>query len=158
MSQLLERLVVQCPYHLAQRYLADDVGALAASKEESHVTLSVSVPGLELVKNVLVRFEAGVDPMHFDQPWRVHWMPQAGPYPEFDGQLTVRADENYESALLELTGSYRPPAGVLGSAFDWVAGSRIASASARALLASIAEKMEARYQADERSKRRSTVL
>ena len=63
---------------------------------------------MELVKNVTVSFGAATDPMHFDQPWRIHWKPQAGPYPEFDGELTVRADETYKSALLELAGSYRP--------------------------------------------------
>jgi hypothetical protein len=157
MTHLSERRVVHCPYHLAQRYLADEAGGLAASGKESQITLTVSVPGLELVKDVLVTFAAAADPMHFDQPWRIHWKPKAGPYPEFDGELTVRADETYKSSLLELAGSYRPPAGALGSAFDWAAGSRIASASARALLASVAGEMEARYQTDERSKQSSTV-
>ena len=152
MSQLSEQRVVQYPYHLAQRYLADDVGGLAASGKESHLTLTISLPGLELVKDVLVTFAPSADPMHFDRPWHIHWRPQAGPYPEFDGELTVRADETYESACLELTGSYRPPGGVPGAAFDWVAGSRIASATARALLARLGDAMTSRYQADEKAK------
>jgi hypothetical protein len=152
MTKLSECRVVQCPYHLAQRYLADDVCELAKSGKQSHLTLTISVPGLELVKDVLVTFGPSVDPMHFDQPWQIHWRPQAGPYPEFDGQLTVRADETYESARLELTGSYRPPGGALGAAFDWAAGSRIASATARALLARLGDEMKSRYEDDERAK------
>ena len=152
MSQLSEVRVISCPYHLAQRYLADDVRGLAASGKESHLTLTISVPGLELVKDVLVTFGPSVDPMHFDQPWHIHWKPQAGPYPEFDGELTVRADETYESARLELTGSYRPPGGALGAAFDWAAGSRIASATARALLARLGDEMKSRYDANEKAK------
>jgi hypothetical protein len=95
--------------------------------------------------------------MHFDEPWHIHWKPQAGPYPEFDGELTVRADETYESARLELTGSYRPPGGALGAAFDWAAGSRIASATAGALLARLGDEMKSRYEADEQAKPSQTA-
>jgi hypothetical protein len=152
MSQLSEHCIVQCPYHLAQRYLGDEVRDLATSGKQSHLTLTVSVPGLELVKGVLATFGPSVDPMHFDEPWHIHWKPQAGPYPEFDGELTVRADETYESARIELAGSYRPPGGALGAAFDWAAGSRIASATARALLARLGDEMKSRYEADEQAK------
>ncbi len=157
MSQLFERHVVRCPYHLAQRYLADTIRDRARSGEESILALTVSVPGMELVKNVTVSFGAATDPMHFDQPWRIHWKPQAGPYAEFDGELTVRADETYKSGLLELVGSYRPPGGVLGAAFDWAAGYRIARATAQELLARIGNEMESRYIADEAAKQSSTA-
>ena len=86
-----------------------------ASGKESHLTLTISVPGLELVKDVLVTFGPSVDPMHFDQPWHIHWKPQAGPYPEFDGELTVRADETYESALPRVDGLVSPAGRCAGS-------------------------------------------
>jgi hypothetical protein len=154
MSDLLERRVVRCPYHLAQQYLAQIVEARVAAP--SPLTLSLALPGAELTKEVVVTYGAGVDPMHFDQPWRVHWEPKGGPYPEFDGELTVRADETYESAQLELKGSYRPPGGALGEAFDFAVGARIASATAQALLQQIAGALEARYQSDEKSKASAT--
>ena len=157
MSQLLESRVVRCPYHLAQRYLADDVAERMAGAGESVLTLGVTFPGIELTKHVFVRFERGTDPMHFDEPWTIHWKPKAGPYPEFDGELTVRADETYETALLELRGAYRPPGGAAGAAFDWAAGSHIARATALALLARIGDAMEARYQRDERAKKSSPL-
>jgi hypothetical protein len=157
MSQLLERHVVHCPYHLAQRYLADSVGARAASGAEGPLELTVSGPGIELTKSVVAAFAPATDPMHFDQPWGIRWKPKAGPYPEFDGELTVRADETYESALLELRGSYRPPGGALGAAFDWAAGSRIATATARALLSRIGNEMESHYRRDEEAKQRSNA-
>ncbi|HLY03564.1 MAG TPA: hypothetical protein VKR56_13850 [Candidatus Cybelea sp.] len=158
MSELLETLVLRCPYHLAQGYLADSVGARAASGEQRTLTLTATVPGMELSKAVMVSFGSAVDPMHFDQPWRIHWTPQSGLYPEFEGELTVRADETYETSRLELRGSYRPPGGIAGAAFDWVAGGRIASATARALLRRLGDEMEARYQRDEQAKRDSTTL
>ncbi|HEX3456865.1 MAG TPA: hypothetical protein VHR97_02830 [Candidatus Baltobacteraceae bacterium] len=148
MSNLQQDSIVRCPYHLAQRYLADSIGAKAISGEQSVLTLTVSLPGMNLVKDVIVTFGTAVDPMHFDQPWHIHWKPQAGPYPDFDGQLTVRADETYKTARLELEGSYRPPGGVLGQAFDHTIGSRVASATAQALLKRLGEEMETHYQRD----------
>lgn len=101
---------------------------------------------------MLVTFGAATDPMHFDQPWRIHWKPDGGPYPEFDGELTVRADETYATSQLELKGSYEPPGGTLGAAFDWALGSRIASRTAQALLLRIGGEMESHYQRDEAAK------
>jgi hypothetical protein len=150
MSQISERRVVACPYHLAQGYLAEMVGSKVASP--APLALTLSLPGAELVKEVTVTYGAAVDPMHFDQPWTVHWKPNAGPYPEFDGELTVRADETYSSSLLELQGSYRPPGGIAGAAFDAAVGNRIASATAQALLDRLGREMESRYRRDERSK------
>src|SRR5579863_9108027 len=157
MSQLLERHVVRCPYHLARLYLADSIGPNARSGAATRLGLTVSGPGIELTKSVVATFAPTTDPMHFDQPWKIHWDPQSGPYPQFDGELTVRADETYESALLELRGSYRPPGGALGAAFDWAAGSRIATATARELLARLGSEIESRYQRDEEAKRRSNA-
>lgn len=153
MSTLLERRIVRCPYNLAREYLAAAIGARAASGTPENLTLSLSVPGGEIDKNVIVTFGEDADPMHFDQPWRIHWRPQGGPYPEFDGDLTVRADETYESSILELRGSYRPPGGSLGAAFDRALGGRIASATAQALLDQIGSRMETRYASDEAAKR-----
>ena len=155
MSELLERRIVGCPYNLAQRYLGESVGPHAASGEPSRLALRLAVPGGELVKEVVVTYGAAVDPMAFDRPWRIHWTPLAGPYPQFEGVLTVRADETYRSAQLELAGSYLPPGGALGAAFDWVAGARIAAATAQALLERLGTEMESRYARDEETKGRS---
>jgi hypothetical protein len=152
MSELHKTHIVRLPYHLAQRYLADSVGAHAASGEESALTLTAPGPGMELTKGVMVNFGTAVDPMHFDQPWRIHWKPQGGPYPEFEGELTVRADETWETSRLELRGSYRPPGGIAGAAFDLVVGGRIASATAQALLRRLGDDMETRYRHDEDAK------
>jgi hypothetical protein len=152
MSELLERRIVQCPYHLAQGYLAQIVEGRADSGKTGPLSLSIAVPGGELVKNVVVNFGRAVDPMHFDQPWQIRWKPQGGPYPDFEGELTVRADETYATSQLELRGAYRPPGGALGEVFDWAVGARIARATAQALLERIAGGMETRYSHDEAAK------
>jgi hypothetical protein len=153
MSELNESRDVQCPYHLAQRYLAESLKGRAEARTASVTTLSMKLSGLTLQKNVIVTFGAGTDPMHFDQPWQVHWTPEGGGlYPDFDGELTVRSGEDYTSAILELRGHYEPPGGLAGAAFDMVAGSQIAKATAAHLLAEIAGEMEQRYRRDEDAK------
>lgn len=110
------------------------------------------LPGA-LEKNVLVWYERSTDPMHFDEPWTVRWTPEGGgPYPDFCGQLTVRADDTYRTASLELRGEYLPPLGAVGRGFDIVAGSKIASSTVRRILDNIAREMEERFLAEEARK------
>lgn len=88
-SRLVERRVVACPYYLAQRYLAQAAGGVPGKPEkESALTLGVSGPRFDISKNVRVSFSPA-DPEHYDRPWRIHWTPQSGPYPEFEGELTI---------------------------------------------------------------------
>ena len=157
MSDLLEAHVVRCPYHLAQRFLYDSISEFAESGEQRPLTLTAPGPGMELTKGVMVSFGPAADPMHFDQPWRIHWKPRSRLYPEFEGELTVRADETYETSRLELRGSYQPPGGIAGAVFDLAAGAHIASATAQALLHRIGDEMVARYEHDERAKRDRTT-
>ena len=157
MSELFECRDLRCPYHLAQGYLTESLKKLAATGRPTVITLSVPpAAGVALKKDVAVTFAPGTDPMHFDQPWRVHWTPEGGgPYPDFDGELTVRAAEDYTTATLELRGTYKPPGGVAGQAFDWIAGSHLASATAQQLLAELAGEMEQRYRQAEAEKHTS---
>ncbi len=107
MSDLSERFFVKCPYNLAQGYLSDDMKSRAATGTPVTITLRAPIGSTDLTKDEDVTVGAGVDPMHFDEPWKIHWTPKAGgPYPDFDGELTVRADETYSAAILELRGTY----------------------------------------------------
>ena len=145
MSKISETIVVGCPYHMAQQFLAD---ALRKPFDKPG-TMTVRVPlgGIDVAKDVLATVTEGADPMHFDQPWKVHWSPVGGgPYPDFDGEITVRADEDYTTCLLEIQGEYRPQGVALGEAFDAVVGRKVASATARALLDQLAHDLAARYQ------------
>lgn len=127
-THIYERLFLRCPYVRARDYLQE--------------ALQTAGNGM------LVRYERGNDPLHFDEPWIVFWGPAgAGPYPDFVGELTVRADENYRSAVLELSGEYAPPFGGLGGAFDVVIGTKIGSSTARTLLRKIGNAIEDLYRA-----------
>lgn len=155
MTHIYERLFLRCPYVRAREYLREALESAATGNSVQTLPLTAPlafVPGT-LEKNVLVRYERGSDPLHFDEPWNVYWTPEGGgPYPDFAGQITVRADESYRGALLELMGDYAPPFGAVGRAFDMVIGAKIASATAKSLLQQIGASMESRYQTEEAAK------
>lgn len=155
MTHVFERHVLHCPYVRARQYLRESLEAAAADGSIHTLPLTATlsiIPGA-LEKNVLVHYEPSVDPLHFDEPWKVRWTPEnGGPYPDFSGEITIRADETYQNAVLELCGDYVPPLGLPGQVFDMAIGSRIASGTARALLQTIAGEMENRYRKEEAAK------
>lgn len=149
MSNLLQRHVVPCPYGRGRAYLEKSLSALAESGAPQRIRLRAA----PLEKDVLVTYTASEDPMHFDQPWIIRWTPAGGgPYPDFAGTLTVRADEDYTTCVLELRGEYVPPGGVAGAAFDAVVGSRVASATAREFLRALGAQIEAEFKREESAK------
>lgn len=155
MAQLYQRRYLKCPYNRAQDLLAEAVRGAAQTSQERHLRLTFSIPavaGGEIVKDVIVTVSPGRDPMHLDEPWKLHWKPVSGLYPVFDGTLTVRADESYAGSMLELQGAYNPPLGAAGAAFDAILGQRIAAETARELLRRIGSTIETQYRLVEDAK------
>jgi hypothetical protein len=151
-TNVFERHLTDCPYARARAYLRESVEDTARKGRVTILPLTAALPFVPgaLEKNVLVSYRPGQDPMRFDEPWQVHWTPEGGgPYPDFDGEITVRADESYRRAVLELRGEYKPPLGTFGQAFDLIIGSKIAARTARALLQEIARGMEERFNDEE---------
>jgi len=67
----------------------------------------------------------------------VSWSPKdGGPYPAFTGTLSV-AQEAVGWSRLEIDGTYHPPFGIAGAAFDAAIGHRIAQGTASELLAEL---------------------
>jgi hypothetical protein len=76
----------------------------------------------------------------------IQWKPHGGgPYPVFRGFLSVE-DMGANFCRLNLEGSYEPPLGIVGIAFDAVVGHRIALATARQLLDEIKTGFEFAFQ------------
>lgn len=155
MANINETLYVQCPYVRARQYLEDAVKDAAHSGLPQSLELTALVPAtkVEVAKRVRITYAPATDPMHFDEPWKVHWAPEAGGiFPSFSGQLTVRADESYRSCILEITGTYTPPLGAAGRIFDVAIGNTIAAATAQRLLEQIAADMIQRRKVEEAAK------
>jgi hypothetical protein len=68
------------------------------------------------------------------------------------GDMTPRYTVHWES-----DGTYRPPAGIIGAAFDAVIGNRLAAETAHNLLAEIRDAVEAVFHQQERSKIATTT-
>lgn len=157
-TTIYERHLTNCPYVRARAYLNDSVEGVIRNTGVARLPLKASLPLLKgaIEKDVLVTYRRGVDPLRFDEPWLIHWTPEGGgPYPDFNGELTVRADESYRRAVLEIRGEYTPPLGRFGQAFDLVLGAKIASRTARALLQEIARDMERYFSQEEEFKARA---
>lgn len=138
MTHVYERLYLNCPYTRAREYLRAELEDTADFK-----TMQFAAFGL------LVRYRRGRDPLHFDEPWEVYWTPEdGGPFPDFSGEIAVRAEGKHFGVMLEISGDYSPPFGAAGRVFDMAEGAKFASAASRALLRHLAERVEARFRTE----------
>ncbi len=153
MTKIRETLHIRCPYGRAKDFLKEELAPLAATQKNVSHTLRVPFRDQALTAPVVMHYSAALDPMGFDEPWKISWEPKdTNLYPIFTGSICVRAEEDWETGVLELEGEYEPPLGVAGAAFDAVLGKRIAEATAITLLGEIAKGMEKRYDAEEQAK------
>lgn len=131
------------------------IGALiepALAKLTSGGTLTLRVPSeIVGVENAVgleqtVRFHVlhARDAGNLNDVLVIGWEPQ-GPHvtPEFHGILSYDADVDASSSTLTLSGTYTPPGGVLGEAFDAALGFWVARATVHDLLRRIARQIEA---------------
>ena len=160
MSTISERTLVHCSVNQAARHLARYFKARGNSDGEvARLSLraEVPVPGskgkMQLERTAIATLVPRHKPGEMTPHYGVTWAPEAvGPYPTFTGDLAIESGDDYQSFYLALHGTYEPPLGALGAAFDAVVGHRIAEMTARNLLAVIADSIEADFLAVERTK------
>jgi hypothetical protein len=157
MSKLTEKIFVECALNQApgylQRFFATQ-GSLAGDiVVPLRLTLGIAALQTDLEKNVVFtvsNIAAGADMV---PRLTLHWEPEGGgPFPTFDGTLTIEAGDDYSDCAIALRGTYEPPFGVAGKTFDATAGRRIASATAREFLERIRDYVEDAYRETEREK------
>lgn len=77
----------------------------------------------------------------------VSWGPcEGGPYLTFKGEVEVTADAGHGACRIALCGSYIPPLGIAGQAFEFIVGRRVAIAIAGDLLNKIRTAIEPSYR------------
>src|SRR5271166_1509587 len=134
MSEIHEYISVHCPFDLAPKYLREFFES-AGAKGGVGATLEVRAPlgDVKLEREVI----ASIHPLSGFPGYErlgIGWEPSGGgPYPKFEGILTV-SEESIDYTRLDLDGSYRPPFNIAGAVFDAALGNRIAQATARELL------------------------
>jgi hypothetical protein len=148
MSDISERLVVHCPDREASRHLAAFIADHQTADGRVRITLRLPV-GVFADRRSLVerRVVATLYPLRSiadaHPTYSVTWSPKGGgPFPEFSGALAVETSPADDCFGLIVSGHYDPPFGPVGAMFDAALGRRIAHASARDLLRSIADYVE----------------
>jgi hypothetical protein len=151
MASLSSKHLAHAPLASADRLLNAYLDRYRDAAGATRLTLRAA--GFE--KPVLVVVTPAQRPADMTPRYTVHWEAEGGgPYPVFDGTLTVESDEDYESFWLSLEGSYAPPLGLVGDVFDAMVGRRVADETARRLLADIVDTIEERVNGEEAEKKR----
>ena len=147
MSDLHQRIFVNCPAHAAKDYIArffDAKRSAGHSGPSDPIRLAlrapVNLPALQteiVLQRDVVASVAPIDDAGQDLArMSVEWEPAGGgPFPRFRGTLVASNDE-----------------GAGGAAFDAALGHRIAIATARNLLSEVRDGIEKAYAASEYSK------
>ncbi|HZZ64682.1 MAG TPA: hypothetical protein VFE17_04225 [Candidatus Baltobacteraceae bacterium] len=149
MTHVYERVPLHCPYVQAREYIREILEQAVREGTLQPLALAAPIGRLDLPKRVLVRYARAEDPIHFDERWRVEWVPESGgPYPDFRGELRLNADSTRAGAVLELQGDFIPPSGAISRVFDMTIGARIAVATARSLLRHIGAQVRMRADRD----------
>jgi hypothetical protein len=164
MRTLREEIYVNCPPAQAHRHLDAFFREHAEAHDPRdtggiHLTLRIplQMPGLKTeltlqrgARATVTRVRAASDS---SDTLAVTWEALGGgPFPHFEGTITVKGDDDYASFRLVLAGTYAPPLGVAGEAFDAVIGRWLALATARDLLLRLRDSIETSYRALEAKK------
>jgi hypothetical protein len=149
-SDILERRCAQVPFEKApayfERYVRDVVECGVGT-----IVLRVMVPierigidrRIETCKAVSVHFDAAADAGRGVHTMAISWEPEGGgPFPQFNGAISLEPDERLDRCCIVLRGAYDPPFGIAGDAFDALVGRHIARMTVRNLLDEIAIIME----------------
>jgi hypothetical protein len=139
---------VDCVPQSAQPFIMGAIHAIADGRT-LRLRVPIDISGRDtaaIEQDVHFELHRGRDESSLNEIAIIRWQADgAVPVPEFQG--TIGADWSTDTekvrAVLRLDGTYTPPAGLAGEAFDEVIGSRIAHATMHDLLARIARKVEA---------------
>jgi hypothetical protein len=150
MTAIVEKELVHAPLASANGFLKLFFATRAAPKGEG---ARILLHAGDAAHSVIVTLQPAHRPEDMTPRYHVHWEAESGgPYPVYDGELSIGADEDYDAFWLVLDGTYAPPGGPAGKVFDVVIGQRIAAASARGLLSEIRAEIEVLFSAQERAK------
>ena len=151
MTSIVEKELVHAPLASADRLLQ---AFFAAHPAPDGSGARIVLHAGEASEPAIVSLERMRRPEDMTPRYAIHWEAErTGPYPGFDGELSVEADVDYNAFWFVLDGSYEPPGGVAGKLFDAAIGRRIAESTARGLLSEMRVETEADFAAQESAKR-----
>ncbi len=159
MSLVQERVYVEAPYTQTAGAFERRLG-FAAGQDHGKCALTLALPaaeGRDIARVVTATSERLPITAGYTTRYRIAWdegrTARGIPTPGFTGTLTLSAGEDYGETELQLDGSYDPPGGIAGRAFDELIGRRIAHATLSALLNIVGEELRAEHEEIEAGKR-----
>ena len=141
MTEIREHVVAYCPQNDLHESLDGAIRAFRRDNGELRWTMRVPVAGAVASREVVsevrpLAHKAG------EATVELRFGPETSSmYPVFEGRLTASVLDPW-NVKVEIEGTYEPPLGVLGAAFDATVGSRMARASIRRLLRDLADELE----------------
>jgi len=149
MTRLRETIPVQCSTDVTQARIESYFTSLRGANGVAHLRLRVPVDfddrklGLSVDREVRVEVKRTRDDDNLNDVLRIGWNPEGRTIlPVFQGTLVVWGEDDPRQSYIELNGTYTPPLGETGKAFDAVIGHRIASSTARELLRDLKRAVE----------------
>ncbi len=149
--RIRQKVTLRCPIGVAEARVAEFFQRRNDADGKARLALRVPLErrgpfaGLALEHDVAVTARKGRDDRNLNDVIRIAWEPVEGrAYPAFAGTLAVWAEGDPEKSFVELDGTYQPPGGLSGQAFDEAFGQSIARRTARALLHDIARAVSER--------------
>lgn len=129
---------VECPFSAVIEYAEE------ALRRRDNIIVSAA-PALGELVHVTSQVSDDVsDPVRRHDALLLAWRPYSPFFPDFHGALTVRPKGR--GAWLRIQGSYEPPLGIAGRAFDALVGRRIAYFTLARLVRDIARSAEQRWR------------
>ena len=99
---------------------------------------------VSLMHEATISITKGRDAANLNDAYAVAWYPEdRSAFPTFNGELIVCAGADGGAPYLELSGTYEPPRGAAGEAFDAALGHLIAQRTAHAFLLDVARGLRA---------------
>jgi hypothetical protein len=141
-THLTVESIAACPFSMAEAYAGDFLRAAEAHGPEGAIGLSVLRRDVKL--SFGIQSDIADDGRLHDE-LHVRWVSGTPFLPDFRGSLRFRIDG--ERTRVHVDGSYAPPFGVLGVAFDRIAGRTIARASLQDLADRVARHLTQREAA-----------
>lgn len=145
MTRVRERIAVGCPIAEAQSRLEAYFAKRRDPDGKTRLPLRIPLDGSALLKGLALEHDVAVvasrgrDEQNLNDVIKIVWEPEGGgAFPKFDGTLVVWAEHDPKESFIELDGTYTPPGGTSGEAFDETIGRAIARRTAHVLLSDIA--------------------
>jgi hypothetical protein len=147
MTGLRESIVVDRPAGQIVDSLERFFASLRGKDGSARIRLRVSADGptreLSIDREVCVEARRPRGEASLDDLMLITWMPEGtAVFPTFEGILTVRESGEVGTGSIELAGTYTPPFGPAGQAFDAAIGHRIAERTAREFLKDLKSTIE----------------